>query len=401
MISFLFFLVGLVNTVEAIDTVAVNLTQYEGRWYQTYADKFVVSTFERNAVCVTADYTLQDDGTVAVLNSQRSGDVDGPVENVTATAYTTDQPGQLKVVFDGQLPFGAPYWVVALGPVVNDSYDWAIVTDNRQEALFVLARSVETFETEYDAQVLSLLEDLGFIGPLNSPIKTTQDGCTYPDPPSQISAETKVQFGADSQCKEVNAVVDFDLDAYARHTWYIQQQQLTSYQTADDLFCVTATYDDTDAIQSYSVPRFDGKVVGVYNYANKGAVNGPTEGSANDTVLCARLLNESAPGALSVAPCFLPNRFAGDYWVVAFSPDYSWAIVSGGQPTVGPYPDGGCTTETTTTNGSGLWIFSSTPIMAEEDLEKARQTLVDLGYTTSELLTVPQDGCSYAGAYIK
>ena len=47
---------------------------------------------------MTADYRLNEaEGTVSLFNDQADGSVTGPFENVTGTAYTTDQPGQLKV----------------------------------------------------------------------------------------------------------------------------------------------------------------------------------------------------------------------------------------------------------------------------------------------------------------
>ena len=39
--------------------------------------------------------------------------------------------------------------------------------------------------------------------------------------------------------------------------------------------------------------------------------------------------------------------------------------------------------------------------MDSASLAAARQALVDLGYTTSQLLDVPQDGCKYEGAFLK
>merc|ERR1712224_1105690 len=74
-----------------------------------------------------------------------------------------------------------------------------------------------------------------------------------------------------------------------------------------------------------------------------------------NSVLCARQKDPNAPGELLVAPCFLPNIFAGPYWVLTVGEDadgdYEWTIVSGGQPTV-QYPDG-CTTKKTGVSGSG------------------------------------------------
>jgi hypothetical protein len=115
-------------------------------------------------------------------------------------------------------------------------------------------------------------------------------------------------------------------------------------------------------------------------------------------------VNASNPAQLAVAPCFLPNKLAGPYWVVAAGNNptdgtLEWAAVSGGAPTVA-YPDG-CTTSTDTTNGSGLWIFGRTPVLSADALAAARQALVLLGYTLSQLIDVPQAGCTYDGATIK
>jgi hypothetical protein len=57
---------------------------------------------------------------------------------------------------------------------------------------------------------------------------------------------------------------------------------------------------------------------------------------------------------------------------------------SGGAPTV-PYPDGGCTTSLDGINGAGLWIFGRVPRIPEEQLVAARNSLLDLGYTTSQV----------------
>ena len=244
-------------TADAIDTLPVNLDAYQGRWFQMYADAFVTKTFERDAYCVTADYALNGDGTIAVLNGQRTGSIDGPVGNVTATATPTDVPGQLTVVFDEGAPFPAPYWVVGLSPISSTTglYDWAIVTDNNMLSLFVLARDVAVFESDYDDEVTALMADLGFGGLKNSPIPTVQDGCTYPAPPAQatatktaatasVPASSSSSASTGDDCPVVTPLTDLDLDAFVAHSWYIQQQQLTKYQpSTDDLYCVAATYD--------------------------------------------------------------------------------------------------------------------------------------------------------------
>jgi len=150
------------------------------------------------------------------------------------------------------------------------------------------------------------------------------------------------------------------------------------------------------------VPFFNGEVIEVYNQANQGAVNGPLQND-DDQTLCARLQDESDPGRLSVAPCFLPNYFSGPYWIIAIGKNvtgkYDWAVVIGGEPTE-KFSDG-CTTATTGINGAGLWLFSRTPVASAEAMTSMRAALTAQGISTSQLRQVAQTGCSYNGAYIK
>lgn len=75
-----------------------------------------------------------------------------------------------------------------------------------------------------------------------------------------------------SKCAKVLPLETLDLVEYARATWYIQEQQVTKYQKKGELNCVLATYDADQSIKSLVVPFFDGPVIGIYNYANKGSV---------------------------------------------------------------------------------------------------------------------------------
>jgi len=199
-------------------------------------------------------------------------------------------------------------------------------------------------------------------------------------------------------CKDIRVSTEVDLDEWTRATWYIQQQQVTGYQPAGSLHCVTATYSRGTGAW---VPFFRGEVVSVYNYANEGAVNGPPQ-NANNQTLCARLADPSQPGKLSVAPCFLPNWLSGPYWIIGVGVQdgrYTWAVVIGGEPTE-KYSDG-CATATEGINGAGLWLFSREPEASEETIQAMKDVLDDQGISKSQLLKVEQAGCSYAGAFIK
>jgi len=66
----------------------------------------------------------------------------------------------------------------------SGSYQYSVVTDNNQLSLFVLARDIETFKSDYEAEVLDFLESNGFTGYLNSPIETNHDDCSYLSAPT-------------------------------------------------------------------------------------------------------------------------------------------------------------------------------------------------------------------------
>ena len=107
-------------------------------------------------------------------------------------------------------------------------------------------------------------------------------------------------------------------------------------------------------------------------------------------------INSNVISKLLVAPCFLPNFFAGDYWVKIdagpSSDNYEYAIISGGQPTV--QLKDGCTTSTNGTNGSGFGFFrqqnvNNTLINFMNNLAREK------GFSLMLMNKVTQKGCVY------
>jgi len=204
--------------------------------------------------------------------------------------------------------------------------------------------------------------------------------------------------------QEVTAVADLNLTEYTRASWFVQEQQEVPYQKESQLRCVVATYDMDGT--SGKVPGHAGEVLNVYNYylggyrtALKDTHDQPVAAS-----LCATDTEEG--GKLKVAPCFLPQALAGDYWVIMVGtlPDgrYEWAVISGGTPKE-QYPDG-CTTGTTDQNNAGLWIFARKKVLSQDKLKEIKAALTGKGYTLRLLKPVKQgkQWCSdYPGAYIK
>jgi len=192
-------------------------------------------------------------------------------------------------------------------------------------------------------------------------------------------------------CPEIKTVENFNLTEYVKQKWYIQKQQVTQYLPLEENYCVTASYN----FSNKKIPFYQGLVLSVYNYANLNKTNGENTNVKN-IFLCARIPNDTVKSKLLVAPCFLPNVFAGDYWVIAVGPNsnnYQWAIVSGGQPTV-QYEDG-CTTRNDTVNHSGFWFLTRNQTVNNTLLEIMLDVAKQKGFTTSQLNNVKQIGCKY------
>ena len=155
----------------------LDLNKYQGTWYEAY-DNLFDETFQKGGSCVRADYTLNNEGTVDVLN--REVNFYGEIESIVGKAYYEEghTGGELTVDLEGT-PFPAPYWVIELGPIVNNLYDYAIVSDDNQLSLFILARNVTEFFEKYDKQVLQSINEFGFTSLYNEPRIFDQENCPY------------------------------------------------------------------------------------------------------------------------------------------------------------------------------------------------------------------------------
>jgi lipocalin len=156
----------------------VNLSQYDGTWYEVY-DDLVDETFQKWGSCVKAEYTMLENGTIGVINSEILPN--GGKSTINGIAYYDDDNtgGELTIKLYGGSPVPAPYWIIYLGPVVDDAYDYALVSDDKQFSLFVLARDIERFFDLYDDEVLCIVQTMGFTRKYNKPRLVNQTDCSY------------------------------------------------------------------------------------------------------------------------------------------------------------------------------------------------------------------------------
>ena len=138
----------------------LNLDSYLGHWFQVYGAP-TNTIFQGYGTCITADYGLLDNGQVSVLNSQL--DENKQIEKINGYAYykNISEPGQLTVHLDG-VPVDSPYWVVKLGEIVDNQYQYSIITTPSGISLWVLTRDVERFNELYADEVEAFLNEYKF-----------------------------------------------------------------------------------------------------------------------------------------------------------------------------------------------------------------------------------------------
>ncbi|XP_071479461.1 apolipoprotein D-like [Diadema antillarum] len=159
-------------SVQGLGTVYdIDVNKYVGVWYQMYTDYWAdFFTGAGGAECITATYGKISDTNVTVRNAYKNRD--GKSDIIEGFAYIPlpREPGKLLVELDG-VPAASPYWIIKLGPIVNDQYEYSVVTDSRALSLFVLARDPATFDELYDAEVREYLLVTEFTDPTTLPVR--------------------------------------------------------------------------------------------------------------------------------------------------------------------------------------------------------------------------------------
>ena len=130
------------------------LQRYLGQWYEIAR---LDHRFERGLSNVTAEYSENPDGSIAVINRGYNA-ADGEWEQATGRARFAGESSQgaLEVSFFG--PFYASYNIVALD---QDAYEWALITGNNYNYLWILARQRD-LAADTQARLVSMAEHAGF-----------------------------------------------------------------------------------------------------------------------------------------------------------------------------------------------------------------------------------------------
>lgn len=131
-----------------------DLNRYLGKWYEIAR---LEHSFEKGMNNVTAEYSINSDGSVKVLNRGYL-QAEQQWKEAEGVAYFMEQRdlAYLKVSFFG--PFYGSYIVVDLD---KDNYQYALVAGYDKSFLWILARTPELSQDIQD-QLLSKAKALGF-----------------------------------------------------------------------------------------------------------------------------------------------------------------------------------------------------------------------------------------------
>ncbi|WP_193598733.1 lipocalin family protein [Microbacterium sp. YJN-G] len=138
---------------------ALELGRYLGLWYEI--GRLPLRHEDEDARDITAEYTLDDDGTVRVDN--RCLDDDGePTQAVGQGVPDQEHPGRLKVTFLPEalrwIPFThADYWVLR----VDEDYQHALVGTPDRKHLWFLAREAKVTDA-VEKDFLATAHEQGF-----------------------------------------------------------------------------------------------------------------------------------------------------------------------------------------------------------------------------------------------
>ena len=121
---------------------SVDLNKYSGLWYEIAR---LPNPFEKNLKCITASYSIRDDGKIVVLNSGHRISDPSKISSSKGVAWIPDknQPAKLKVQFFW--PFSGNYWIIDL----DKDYRYVLVGDPSFKYLWILCRKNLMEESTY------------------------------------------------------------------------------------------------------------------------------------------------------------------------------------------------------------------------------------------------------------
>lgn len=152
--ALLYALVGCTSSRELPTVDKVDLTRYAGKWYEIAR---LPNRFEEGLECVTANYTLLENGEIEVLNKGYYTQDNSQYKTAKGQAMVPDpnKPGEIKVTFFR--PFYGDYFIIAL----DKDYRYALVGAPSRDYLWILSREKVLDQKSYD-YLIDIAQKNGF-----------------------------------------------------------------------------------------------------------------------------------------------------------------------------------------------------------------------------------------------
>ncbi|HKI84487.1 MAG TPA: lipocalin family protein [Candidatus Krumholzibacteria bacterium] len=136
----------------------LQLSRYVGRWYEI---AHIPNRFQSKCASnTTAEYTLQEDGRIEVINRCRKENGKIMEARGIARIASGGNPARLEVSFVsilGKQLFWGDYWVIGL----DADYEWAIVGHPQRKYGWILARQPSLDDATL-ARIVARLKEAGY-----------------------------------------------------------------------------------------------------------------------------------------------------------------------------------------------------------------------------------------------
>jgi apolipoprotein D and lipocalin family protein len=130
--------------IPPVETVRhVDLNRYMGKWYEIAAYPM---RFQKGCVASAANYTLQKNGEVEVVNQCRNETLNGKLREAKGKAWVVDPKTNAKLKVRFFWPFSGDYWIIDLGA----DYEFAVVGHPKRSYLWILNRTPKMDSVKYD-----------------------------------------------------------------------------------------------------------------------------------------------------------------------------------------------------------------------------------------------------------
>jgi apolipoprotein D and lipocalin family protein len=134
---------------------SIELNRYAGTWFEISK---LPNSFEKGLKCITATYTLLENGKIQVVNQGINVRKHNKLQSIKGVAFIPDKkvPTKLKVRFFW--PFSGNYWILYLD---KDNYQYALIGEPSRKYLWILCRTKNMDHGLY-CQLINKAGEAGF-----------------------------------------------------------------------------------------------------------------------------------------------------------------------------------------------------------------------------------------------